>query len=294
MAHWTMLWTMQWTRQWRLALAVIAVVATTGFSFQAMFAPRAELWAKWQAHDPKSGMVIEHSPWTALLKRYVKPGEDGINLVAYADVTAADRRALDSYIDNLSAIPISRYARDEQFAYWVNLYNAITVKVILDHYPVDSIRDIDLSSGLFGDGPWDAKLVTIEGQDVSLNDIEHRILRPIWRDPRVHYAVNCASIGCPNLRAEAYAGATLEDALNESAGAYINHPRGARVRDGKLRVSSIYVWFADDFGGGSDEAVIEHLQTYAKAPLNSQLSKITSIDGHTYDWALNDTAPPGQ
>lgn len=284
----------QWRLQWRLAIMVIAFLATAGFSFQALFAPKAELWAKWQAHDSLSSKVIDHSPWTALLKKYVRPGDDGINRVAYAAVTSADRRALDGYIEKLSSIPIRRYARDEQFAYWVNLYNAITVKVILDHYPVDSIHDIDLSSGLFSDGPWDAKLVTIESEEVSLNDIEHRILRPIWRDPRIHYAVNCASIGCPNLRAEAYDGATLEDSLDESASAYINNPRGAQVHTGKLRVSSIYVWFADDFGDSSDKAIIEHLQTYAKAPLNSQLSAITSIADHTYDWALNDATPQGQ
>lgn len=283
----------QWTRQWRLAIAVIAVVATTGFSFEALFAPKAELWDKWQAHDPNPGKVIDHSPWTALLKRYVKPGDDGINRVAYAEVTAADRRALDSYIGQLTNIPISRYSRDEQFAYWVNIYNALTVKVILDHYPVDSIRDIDLSSGLFGDGPWDAKLVTIEGKRVSLNDIEHRILRPIWRDPRIHYAVNCASIGCPNLRTEAYTGPTLDNALDAGSIAYINQPRGVHVREGKLRVSSIYVWFADDFGDGSDEAIIKHLQTYAQTPLNRQLSSLSSIADHTYDWALNDAARKG-
>lgn len=286
-------WTMQWTTQWRLALAVIAMVSTTGFSFQSLFAPKADLWAKWQAHDSKSDQIIDHSRWTALLERYVKSGDDGINRVAYADIAAADRGTLDGYIDTLSKIPIRRYSRDEQFAYWVNLYNAITVKVILDHYPVDSIRDIDLSSGLFSDGPWDTKLVTIEGEQVSLNDIEHRILRPIWRDPRVHYAVNCASIGCPNLRAEAYLGSTLEDALDESASAYINQSRGAQVRSGKLMVSSIYVWFADDFGDGSDEAIIEHLQSYAHAPLNSQLSAVTSIADHAYDWALNDATPSG-
>ena len=89
------------------------------------------------------------------------------------------------------------------------------MKVVLDHYPVDGIRDIDISPGLFAGGPWDKKLVEIEGDDVSLNDIEHRILRPIWRDPCIHYAVNCASIGCSNLRPTAFTAANAERCLRQ-------------------------------------------------------------------------------
>ena len=101
-------------------------------------------------------------------------------------------------------------SRDEQLAYWINLYNALTVKVILDHYPVKSILDIDISPGWFSIGPWGKKLVAVEGVEISLDDIEHRILRPIWRDPRIHYALNCAAVGCPNLLREAFTGATAE------------------------------------------------------------------------------------
>ncbi len=166
------------------------------------------------------------------------------------------------------------------------LYNALTVKVVLDHYPVDGIRDIDFSPGLFADGPWDKKLVEIEGEDVSLNDIEHRILRPIWRDPRIHYAVNCASIGCPNLQPTAFTAANTDALLAAAAQAYVNHPRGARVEGGKLIVSSIYVWFQEDFGG-NDAGVISHLRRYADPGLRSRLSRIERIGDHFYDWSLN-------
>ncbi len=161
------------------------------------------------------------------------------------------------------------------------------MKVVLDHYPVDSIRDIDISPGLFADGPWDKKLVEIEGESVSINDIEHRILRPIWRDPRIHYAVNCASIGCPNLQPPAFTAANTDALLAAAAQAYVNHPRGARVEDGKLIVSSIYVWFQDDFDG-TDAGVIRHITRYADAVLQSQLAGVTSINTHEYDWRLND------
>ena len=131
-----------------------------------------------------------------------------MNRLRYGDVTKTDKGALDGYIARLEKLPISAHGRNAQKAYWINLYNALTVKVVLDHFPVKSIKDISLSSGLFGGlfggGPWEAKLATVEGEKVSLDDIEHRILRPIWRDNRVHYAVNCASIGCPNLQAEPF------------------------------------------------------------------------------------------
>jgi hypothetical protein len=98
----------------------------------------------------------------------------------------------------LTALEISGYSRPEQFAYWFNLCNALTIQVVLDHYPVESIRDIDVSPGQFADGPWKKESVTVQAEKVSLDDIEHLILRAIWIDQRIHYAVNCASVGCPD------------------------------------------------------------------------------------------------
>jgi hypothetical protein len=151
---------------------------------------------------------------------------------------------------------------------------------------VESIKDIDISPGFFSVGPWDKKLVTVEGKELSLNDIEHRILRPLWQDPRIHYAVNCASLGCPNLRRQAYTATTAEEMLRKGAREYINHPRGAKVKKGDLIVSSIYNWFEEDFGG-SEAAVIDHLTQYAAPKLKSRLDGINSIDDYRYDWSLN-------
>ena len=159
-----------------------------------------------------------------------------MNRLRYGDVTKTDKGALDGYIARLEKLPISDYGRNAQKACWINLYNALTVKVVLDHFPVKSIKDISLSSGLFGGlfggGPWEAKLATVEGEKVSLDDIEHRILRPIWRDNRVHYAVNCASIGCPNLQAEPFTAENLERLLDRGAREYVNHSRGVAFADG--------------------------------------------------------------
>src|SRR5262249_41077384 len=150
-----------------------------------------------RANDPASTAHIDHCAWSAFLQKYLVVGE--INRLRYASVTAEDRQHLGSYVDGLGSLPISRYDRREQLAYWINLYNALTVRLVLDHYPVHSIRDIDISPGFLASGPWDKDLIAVEGERLSLNDIEHRILRPIWNDARLHYVLNCAALGCPNL-----------------------------------------------------------------------------------------------
>src|SRR5262249_11026015 len=158
---------------------------------------------------------------------------DGIARLPYARVTSSDRAALGGDLERLGKLPISTYSRREQFAFWVNLYNELIVRLVLDHYPISSIKAIDISPRLFSFGPWGKKLITIEGEGLSLDDIEHRILRPIWRDPRIHYAVNCAALGCPNLLPVAFNAANTEALLDKAALDYINHPRGVMVAGGK-------------------------------------------------------------
>jgi hypothetical protein len=151
----------------------------------ALAAPKAELWPRWQHNDPSSTEVVDHRGWARFLASYVRPGADGVNRVVYATVDPAGRAGLDRYLAAMAQAAVSRLNRAEQMAYWINLYNALTVHLVLEHYPVASIRDIDISPGLLSNGPWGAKLVTVEGQELALDDIEHRVLRPIWRDPRI-------------------------------------------------------------------------------------------------------------
>jgi hypothetical protein len=242
-------------------------------------------------HNPQSTLSIDHATWNRLLAAYVVQSPDGVNRFRYGQVTPADREALEGYIGELAAVAVSSINRSEQMAYWMNFYNALTIKVILDHYPVDSIRDIDISPGLFANGPWGKKLVRVEGEALSLDDMEHRILRPIWKDPRVHYGVNCASIGCPNLQPTAFTSDNLDAQLEAGARAYVNHPRGARVETGTLTVSSIYEWFKVDFGS-SDAGVIDHLKRYANPGLLAALEKLDRISRDQYDWSLNDADAP--
>lgn len=234
------------------------------------------------------GPKADHGPWERILTAYVIAAPSGVNLFDYGSVTQDDSAALDGYIASLSRFPVSQAARREQLAFWINLYNALTVRVVLDHYPVDSIRDIDIS-GVFVDGPWKKALVTVEGKELSLDDIEHGILRPEWRDPLIHYGVNCAAISCPNLSGHAYTGAAVRRQLTQAARDYVNSRRGVRVRGGQLEVSSIYVWYATDFGA-DDMEIIDHLRAYAAPELARELVGIARIAGDDYDWSLNDTS----
>lgn len=263
-----------------------AVLALPFLGTPALAAPGAEPWPLWERHDDGNRLVVDQSHWAGFLRRYVTAAGDTANRVAYAAVTPGDRQALEADIARITALPVSTYSRVEQRAYWINLYNELTVATVLAHMPVASITKIDISPGIFSSGPWDAKLMTVEGTKLSLNDIEHRILRPIWRDPRTHYTVNCASLGCPNLMGEPYSAAAMEAMLERGARDFVNAQRGARIEGGSLVVSRIYDWYQADFGG-SEAGVIAHLTRYARPELAGLLAGVKSVLRYEYDWALN-------
>ena len=271
-----------------LIAVLITVGAVSGFvSIEAWFAPKAELWPRWQTHDASAIRVIDHSLWQAVLSKRVRPGVEGINLVDYGGMTDRDDTALDRYLDQMSHVAISTYNRNEQRAFWINVYNAATIALVRRHYPLKSIQNIEIGSGLFTDGAWDHALFEVEGEKLSLNDIEHRILRPIWRDPRLHYALNCASKGCPNLLPTAFTGANTEQLLNDGAVAYINHQRSVMIANNGLRLSKLYLWFAEDFGS-TNEAILNHIRTYAFADLGGEIDAGRVITDYAYDWSLNE------
>jgi hypothetical protein len=250
-------------------------------------APDAVLWERWLAHHANDMREIDHGAWEAFLVRYVRIGPDNIHRVAYGEVTPADRKALHAYLAQLSSTPISGYNRAEQLAYWINLYNALAVETVLEHYPVASIREVGAGTGRLAEGPFDAPLIEVEGHALSLHDIQNRIIRPIWRDPRVFYALSCAALSCPNLQPVPFTGDQLNSQLSEAAMAYVNDPRCVRIEDQKLVVSSLFRWYRGDFGG-SDEAVIHHLMGFAAPRLAMKLQQHDRIDRDVFDWRLND------
>ncbi len=282
-----------------LSARVVAVLACVGLA-SALFASMPgvtanEISQAFRPHKTGSHLRIDHSAWDGLLKTYVKPAADGVNRVDYRAFKSTGHEQLKRYIARLEQVDPAQLSQGEQMAFWINLYNAKTIDIVLEHYPVKSIREISLGDSLLGflkssvgaGGPWKAEVLKVNGRALSLDTIEHDILRPLYRDPRVHYAVNCASYGCPNLQAAAFTGATLERQLDEGARAYINHPRGFAVEGGRVTASSIYDWFQSDFGG-SAAGVLDHARGYANARLKSALAGRTTIDSYTYDWRLND------
>ena len=248
----------------------------------------------WADHDPANSERLDHSEWQTLLDTYlITDDPSGVNLVDYAKLEAndADRARLAGYIDYLQELDPRQYAKDVQMAYWINLYNAVTLRVVLDEYPVESIREIH--EGLIpGTGPWGDVHAMAAGHPLTLDNIEHDILRPIWQDNRIHYAVNCASMGCPNLASEAYTADNLERLLEQGARDYVNHLRGAELLDEAFGVvSSIYYWYHEDFGN-SEAGVLEHLRKYAEGDLAEQLRSFDGSLDHEYDWSLNAPSTP--
>jgi Protein of unknown function, DUF547 len=230
--------------------------------------------------------VLEHAAFDAVLARHARRAPDGVVRVDYAGWrrSTPDRRALDDYVAALSRAAPLALTRPEQFAFWANLYNALTLQIVLAAFPVASIRNI--GGSILPTGPWKKAVIRVQGVSLSLDDIEHGILRKGWRDPRVHYAVNCASVSCPNLPLRAWRGHGLDTALDAAARDYVNHPRAVRFEAEALVVSSIYRWYAPVFGGG-DAAVIRHLARYARPELAERLRFARRISRTAYDWSLN-------
>ena len=217
------------------------------------------------------------------LKTYISE-KDGINFVAYGDVTPAHHAELKAYITSLEQQGPAGMSDGEIKAYWFNVYNAKTIDIILDNYPLKSIRSL----GALNRGPWDKKVLNVKGVGtMSLNDVEHGTLRKMYKEPRIHYAVNCASYGCPNLKSTVWKASTLEADLTEAAIAYINHPRGVRVENGKVIASKIFDWYKVDFGN-SKAGMLEHFRKYAKGDLASQIKSATDISKFEYNWDLNE------
>lgn len=245
----------------------------------------------WDKSDATNTATIDHADWQAVLDTYlIADDPSGVHLFDYRALQAnkADRQRLNRYLGHLQELDPRQYSRDVQMAYWINLYNALTVRVVVDAYPVESI--LQIHNGETPDtGPWKDIHATVAGVPLTLDNIEHDILRPIWRDNRIHYAVNCASLGCPNLASEAFTAANLERLMDQCAKEFVNHLRAVELLDEAFGVtSSLYFWYIEDFGN-SEAGVLAHLQKYAEEDLAEQLKAFDGSLDHEYDWRLNES-----
>jgi hypothetical protein len=247
-----------------------------------------------------------HAAWDALVKKHVKPIDGGkASQVRYAEF-AKDRPALKAYLAEASRVTEAEFkgwSAPEQMAFLINAYNAFTVELILTKYPdLKSIKDL----GNFVFTPWKKKFFTLFGKEAYLDQVEHETLRKpgAYDEPRVHYAVNCASIGCPALREEAFVAARLDAQLEEQARRFLSDRSRNRFNaaTGKLEVSEIFKWFKEDWnsgykGIGSAGPVTSREQYFARyadlladKPADRKIvaEGKAPIEHTTYDWSLND------
>ena len=263
----------------------MAVLSAATYFFLFFNSNNAELDKRWAESNENNTETIDHEAWQVLLDDYLVTDTDsGVNLFDYEGLLDDDRQQLDDYVDELvSQDPLS-FNKLEQKAYWINLYNAATVQLILDNYPVASITTLGESVTDFG--PWNEIAVTVNDIDLSLNDIEHRIIRPLYNDYRIHFAVNCASIGCPNLAETAFVSEQLDQQLDDAAAEYLTHPRGINVQGDNLQLSTLFKWYAADFGNNLSEVLVT-LGKHTSPQVTDALQNFDGSPDYAYDWSLN-------
>jgi len=223
------------------------------------------------------GPVVDHGIYGELLKKHVRAGT-----VNYAGFKS-DEAQLDHYLRQLGKVDPEALSRSEQFAFYANAYNAWTLKLILSGYPgVKSIKDL----GNLFQSPWKKKFVKINGRVLTLDEVEHSILRPRFGDPRVHFAINCAAKSCPPLRSEPFHGDILDRQLNQATISFLNNPRSYRLEGNQFYVSRIFKWFAEDFKGGVFSFYLQYAAGDLKKELETKQDKI-SVKYLEYDWSLN-------
>lgn len=254
-----------------LALAMILLLSTLGSTAVAAGSDVGQD----AAPGPARADTL-HARYDELLQRYVRgSGVDYAAWVAQKD----DVAALDHYVEGLAALDPESWPPADGLAFWINLYNALTVQLILENYPLASIKDL---GGVLRRSPWKRELVQVAGRPLTLDAIENEIIRPRFAEPRIHFALNCASIGCPPLADSAYRAATLEAQLDAACRRALNEDRWVRVDDDGIRLSKIFDWYRGDFeaNGGSIRAFVDRFRS---TPLPDG-----SIDFLDYDWSLNE------
>jgi hypothetical protein len=271
-----------------MGLVIVAVIFLSGLGDHGwlhrlgvdMFGPPSVVMAEaYTEAPPTPAVTFDHTVLDALLRAHVDP--DG--WVDY-EALAADTSQLDAYIATLADAPFDALGRDEKLALLINAYNAFTLRLILDHYPIDSIRDIPDAER------WDAVRWELAGETYSLNQIEHEQVRAHFKEPRIHFALVCAAYSCPKLRNEAYTGAGLEAQLSDQTAYTHSHDRWLQFdqADNTLHLTALYDWYGGDFKAVADSVldyVAEQVPAVRSAIDAGHAQAIRWLD---YDWKLND------
>ncbi len=231
-------------------------------------AKKPELFDAKESIEIGKKLTGTHQMWHTLLQKYVSE-EGKVNYQGFK----LEGANLDNYLNELSnSVPSDNDKSLSAMAFWINAYNAFTIKIILDHYPVNSITEI--ANGK----PWDKKWIMLGAKMLSLNDIEHVILRPTWNDARIHFAVNCAAKSCPPLSNKAFTGSNTEGLLDKLTSRFINNPKFNQISPTKLTLSKIFEWYKEDFGD---------LPKFVNEYTTSEIKSNAAIRYQEYDWSLN-------
>ncbi len=237
-----------------------------------------------------SAQADEHKLFTTILNKYASNG-----LVNYKDLK--NDKDLEKYLEVLSNINPEEFNDDNsELAFWINAYNAFTLKVIVDNYPLESINDLHFGGliigSILGKTIWDDDLFLINGNKYSLNDIEHDIIRKKFNEPRIHFAVVCASISCPPLLNEAYEGYKIDEQLENQAIAFFNDETKNRFDSNKriAEISKIMSWYESDFGDSDSDVLLYISKFINKEIAEDILNKLDDweVDHLSYDWGLNE------
>jgi len=224
-----------------------------------------------------------HVKWSKILKEHTKKE---VNQVSFNyDKLKKAPKELKSYLKDLEAVKkdqFKSFTRDQKLAFWINAYNAYTIKIIIDNYPVKSIFEI--KSNFFTKGPWKKDFINLLGKEMSLDDIEHGTIRKQFKEPRIHFAVNCASIGCPSLLQEAFVANKLESQFQSASDNFLNNKLKNFVKGNTLHLSKIFKWYGDDFKqykGAHDKGFVNYIVKELK------LEGKYTYTIEDYDWKLN-------
>lgn len=238
------------------------------------------IWQSCSAPNINSNaQPVKHAIWDSLVRKHV----DDNGLIDYKGM-AADSAQLQEYLQLLSQNAPNKksWSDNEKMAYWINAYNAFTVDLILDYYPLNSIKDI--KSGIpFVNTVWDIKFFQIAGEDFDLNNIEHGILRKDFEEPRIHFALVCASMSCPKLQNFAFTAEKLDEQLDEAAREFINEPFRNEIGESPVKVSKLLDWYWGDFKDKYDNQL-----ALVKAYTDQEVDSSKEVEFLEYDWGLNE------
>ena len=272
-------------QEWRKKMASKLVVAIVMMAILQTVSPLVlakDIRGYFAQNNQASDAVVDHEEFNQFLSQRILSLEDGVNRLHYREILKDNKDVLKPYLAQMAQIEVTNYNRKEQLAYWINLYNAIVINMVLQEYPIKTIKDVK--------SPWRSKQITVENHALSLDNIEHGIIRAVFQDFRIHFAINSAAYGSGVLRQTVYTGDNLERNLEQVTKEFLSHDRGLSITGKRVQVSTIFKWYRDDFGD-SDAGILALIKRYTSDAKRTQLGnrKIVRFN-YKFDWQLNDIA----